>query len=883
MSVIAGVAKLFGDSNEKELKKLQSLVAEINSLEPEFEQLSDPELLEKTEDFKKALADGYGMDDLMPEAFAAVREAAKRTLGQRHFDVQLMGGAILHQGKIAEMRTGEGKTLVATLPVYLNALTVEGVHVVTVNDYLAKRDTQWMGAIYHKLGMRAACLQHDAAYLYDPTAEVDDERLQNLRPVARREAYAAEITYGTNSEFGFDYLRDNMVVDLEQRVQQPLNYVIVDEVDNILIDEARTPLIISGQSGDSANQYGTFARLIPALRPEEDYTVDEKLRTAALTQSGISKLEQRLNLQNLYDPENYTLTHFVDNALKAHAIYKRDVDYVARDGEVVLVDEFTGRLMPGRRLSDGLHQAIEAKEGVKIQAETVTLATVTLQNYFRLYKKLAGMTGTAATEAEEFHKIYKLEVVAAPTHLPMVRLDENDLIYKTQAGKFQAVAREIEEANKKGRPVLVGTVSIEHSEQLSGLLTRRGISHEVLNAKQHEREAPIVAQAGRLGAVTVATNMAGRGTDIVLGGSRDGRSEEDWQAEHEKVVEIGGLYIIGTERHEARRIDNQLRGRSGRQGDPGLSRFYVSLEDDLMRRFGGDKIKSFMDWAGLDEDSPLQHGIISRSIQGAQTKVEGHNFDIRKHLIDYDDVINKHREVIYGERHKILGGADLKANIQDLVHKEVENAVDSHLVGEDVESWDLGGLLGAVRAFFPLPKDLTEERVGQLSREEAKEAIVQYADDLYEQVEAAVSPEIMRVLERMVMLRTIDTHWVEHLTGVENMRQGIGLQGVAQIDPLVAYKRQGHAMFEELSARIQNTIARSIYHSALGQSGQARQQAPSASARRAPASVVSPSTEQKAMAAAVGERGNVQPSAKVGRNDPCPCGSGKKYKKCHGA
>ena len=883
MSVIAGVAKLFGDSNEKELKKLQSLVAEINSLEPEFEQLSDPELLEKTEDFKKALADGYGMDDLMPEAFAAVREAAKRTLGQRHFDVQLMGGAILHQGKIAEMRTGEGKTLVATLPVYLNALTGEGVHVVTVNDYLAKRDTQWMGAIYHKLGMRAACLQHDAAYLYDPTAEVDDERLQNLRPVARREAYAAEITYGTNSEFGFDYLRDNMVVDLEQRVQQPLNYVIVDEVDNILIDEARTPLIISGQSGDSANQYGTFARLIPALRPEEDYTVDEKLRTAALTQSGISKLEQRLNLQNLYDPENYTLTHFVDNALKAHAIYKRDVDYVARDGEVVLVDEFTGRLMPGRRLSDGLHQAIEAKEGVKIQAETVTLATVTLQNYFRLYKKLAGMTGTAATEAEEFHKIYKLEVVAAPTHLPMVRLDENDLIYKTQAGKFQAVAREIEEANKKGRPVLVGTVSIEHSEQLSGLLTRRGISHEVLNAKQHEREAPIVAQAGRLGAVTVATNMAGRGTDIVLGGSRDGRSEEDWQAEHEKVVEIGGLYIIGTERHEARRIDNQLRGRSGRQGDPGLSRFYVSLEDDLMRRFGGDKIKSFMDWAGLDEDSPLQHGIISRSIQGAQTKVEGHNFDIRKHLIDYDDVINKHREVIYGERHKILGGADLKANIQDLVHKEVENAVDSHLVGEDVESWDLGGLLGAVRAFFPLPKDLTEERVGQLSREEAKEAIVQYADDLYEQVEAAVSPEIMRVLERMVMLRTIDTHWVEHLTGVENMRQGIGLQGVAQIDPLVAYKRQGHAMFEELSARIQNTIARSIYHSALGQSGQARQQAPSASARRAPASVVSPSTEQKAMAAAVGERGNVQPSAKVGRNDPCPCGSGKKYKKCHGA
>ena len=782
MSVLTGVAKIFGDSNEKDVKKLRPLVDEVNSLEPEFERLSDEELLAKTDEFKEEATDGYSVDDLMPEAFAAVREAAKRTLGQRHFDVQLMGGAILHQGKIAEMRTGEGKTLVATLAAYLNALTGRGVHVVTVNDYLARRDTQWMGAIYHKLGLSVACLQHESAYVYDPSAEVDEEQLRNLRSIERREAYAAEITYGTNSEFGFDYLRDNMVVDLGQRVHRPLHYAIVDEVDNILIDEARTPLIISGRSGESAQQYNTFAKMIPSLREEEDYTVDEKLRAISLTQAGIAKLEQRLNIQNLYDPANYMMTHYVDNALKAHAIYKRDVDYVVKDGEVILVDEFTGRLMFGRRLSDGLHQAIEAKEGVNVRAETVTLATVTLQNYFRLYEKLAGMTGTAATEAEEFHKIYnKLEVVVVPTHQPMVRRDENDLIYKTQDSKFEAVAREIGEANKVGRPVLVGTVSIENSERLSGLLTRSGVPHQVLNAKQHEREAGIVAQAGRLGAVTVATNMAGRGTDIVLGGTQDGRDPADWQGEHDQVVGVGGLYIIGTERHEARRIDNQLRGRAGRQGDPGLSRFYVSLDDDLMRRFGGDKVKGLMSM--MPDDIPFENRVITWSIQSAQTKVEGHNFDTRKRLIEYDDVVNKHREVIYGERRKILEGADLRSNIQDLIHKEIDQAIDSYLMGESVESWDLDGLFTALGAFFPLPKNLTHETVAQWSRQEAKEALLKYSEELYEQLEGSITPETLRVLERMVMLRTIDTHWVEHLTAMENMRQGIGLQGVAQIDP----------------------------------------------------------------------------------------------------
>ncbi len=871
MSLLTSVSKIFGDSNEKELKRLRPVVEQINALEPEYERLSDSELRDKTDEFRAAAADGFSLDDLMPEVFATVREAAKRVLGQRHFDVQLIGGAILHQGKIAEMRTGEGKTLVATLAAYLNALKGEGVHVVTVNDYLAKRDAQWMGAVYHELGLSVACLQHETAYLYDPSAEADDERIEKLRPIQRREAYEADITYGTNSEFGFDYLRDNMVVEATDRVQRPLNYAVVDEVDNILIDEARTPLIISGRTGSSAEQYSTFARLIPSLREEEDYTIDEKLRGVALTQSGIAKMEQRLDVSNMYDPANYLLTHYVDNALKAHVIYKRDVDYVVKDGELVLVDEFTGRLMFGRRLSDGLHQAIEAKEGVEVRAETVTLATITIQNYFRLYEKLAGMTGTAVTEAEEFHKIYGLEVMVVPTHMPMIRTDENDLIYKTQDAKFEAVAQEIEAAQKEGRPVLVGTVSIESSERLSGILTRKGVRHEVLNAKQHEREASIIEQAGKPGAVTVATNMAGRGTDIVLGGSSNG--DGDWQAEHDRVVALGGLYIIGTERHEARRIDNQLRGRAGRQGDPGGSRFYISLDDDLMRRFGGDRVRGLMGM--MPDDVPFENKVITWSIQNAQTKVEGHNFDIRKRLIDYDDVVNKHREQIYGDRGKIMDGADLKSNLEGLVHIEVETAIDSHLQGEDSEQWDPDGLLTTLTSFFPLPANLTSQAVRQWSRAEVKETVFKYANDLYEQVESVVTPETMRVLERMVMLRTIDTHWVEHLTSMENMRQGIGLQGVAQIDPLVAYKREGIQMFEDLKSRIQNTLARNVYHAAMAQN-QAKQQ------QQAPPMTVVASREQKAMAAAVGNRGAVAVSSKVGRNDPCPCGSGKKYKRCHG-
>ena len=885
--MLKSISKIFGDSNESEIKKLRPLVSRINAIEAEVTKLTDEDLRARTETFKAQVdGDPMKLERILPEAFSIVREMARRRLGQRHYDVQLIGGAILHQGKIAEMRTGEGKTLVATLPTYLNALTGRGVHVVTVNDYLAKRDTQWMGKVYHGLGLSVACLQHDTAYLFDPSAPAEDERFKDLRQVSRQDAYAADVTYGTNSEFGFDYLRDNMVVELAQRVQRPLHYAVVDEVDNILVDEARTPLIISGQSAESAEQYAIMARIVPSLRVGEDYEVDEKARSATLTQDGITKLEQRLGITNLYDPANYLLTHYADNALRSFAIYKCDVDYVVKDGEVILVDEFTGRLMVGRRLSDGLHQAIEAKEGVHVQPETVTLATITLQNYFRLYEKLAGMTGTAATEAEEFFKIYKLEVLVVPTNKPMIRKDEQDLIFKSQGAKLNAVVAEIEEASKGGRPVLVGTVSIENSERLSGMLTRKGVRHEVLNAKQHEREAPIVAQAGRLHAVTVATNMAGRGTDIVLGGTPDGRTPDEWKVEHEAVVQRGGLFIIGTERHEARRIDNQLRGRAGRQGDPGLSRFYVSLEDDLMRRFGGDRIKSVMDWAGVEDDQPLQHGLISKSIENAQSKVEGFNFDIRKRLIDYDDVANKHREVIYGERRKILEGAALRTNIEELVTKELSAAVYEYMPGSDSEQWDFEGLFNTLKVIFPLPADLTEDTLAQMSHEEAKEAILDYADELYDELEAAVTPDIMRVLERMVMLRTIDTHWVEHLTAMENMRQSIGLQGVAQMDPLVAYKRQGQTMFSELSERIQSSIARAIYHAAVGQRQYAAQQQAKHQMVAQPAPrVVAPSREQQAMAAAVtgASRHAASETKKVGRNDPCWCGSGKKFKRCHGA
>ena len=847
------LTSILGDSNEKELKRLQPTVNKINALEPDFEKLSNEGLRAKTVEFKGRLNSRESLDDILPEAFATVREAAKRTLGQRHFDVQLMGGIVLHQGKIAEMKTGEGKTLVATLPVYLNSLTGSGVHVVTVNDYLSKRDTQWMGPVYHALGTSVGCIQHDSAFLFDPEYDSEDAAWPHLRPVPRREAYAADITYGTNNEFGFDYLRDNMVANLSQRVQREFNYAIVDEVDNILIDEARTPLIISGQAEEATQKYYTFARLIPRLQPEIDYTIDEKMRSAILTESGIGKMEKWLGIPNLYDPANYALVHYMENALRAHVFYKRDREYVVKDGEVIIVDEFTGRMMFGRRYSEGLHQAIEAKEGVKIQRESITMATVTFQNYFRMYDKLAGMTGTAATEAEEFFKIYKLDVVVIPTNKPLIRTKYQDQIYKNEQAKFRAVVREIEELHNLGRPTLVGTVAIETSESLSGMLTKRGIPHQVLNAKQHEKEAHIITQAGRLGAVTIATNMAGRGVDIILGGNPEGRDEDEWQEEHNKVVELGGLHIVGTEHHEARRIDNQLRGRAGRQGDPGSSRFYVSLQDDIMRRFGGDRISGLMERLGFDDDIPIEHSLVSKAIESTQVKVEGYHFDVRKHLLEYDDVLNKHRESIYAEREKLLSDADLRSNIRDMIDKEISDLVFTFLADEHGDEWNLDGLLGAAGAIFPLPPDMSKDNLARMSRGEIEEKLLDHANSLYEEREQEIEPENMRILERLVMLRAIDSRWVEHLTALEDMRQGIGLQAYAQRDPLIAYKKEAHDMFQQLQAGIQHDIVHTIYRVGL---------------------VKETPLERRKEAVGVGK--------KVGRNDPCPCGSGKKYKKCCG-
>ena len=845
---------LGGDSNERELKRLQPAIDEINSIEPDFEGLTSEGLRAKTSELKNRLAEGEDLDDLLVEAFAAVRQASILSLGMRHFDVQLIGGIVLHEGRIAEMKTGEGKTLVATLPTYLNSLTGDGVHVITVNDYLSKRDTQWMGSVYHALGMSVGCIQHDSAFLFDPEYESDDEAWPHLRPVPRKQAYDTDITYGTNNEFGFDYLRDNMVVDLSQRVQRGFNYAIIDEVDNILIDEARTPLIISGQAEEPMETYKTFARLVPRLKVEDDYTIDEKMRTAIITETGVAKMENLLGIPNLYDPSNYYMVHFMENALRAHVFFQKDREYVVRDGEVIIVDEFTGRMMHGRRYSDGLHQAIEAKEGVKIQRESITLATVTFQNYFRMYDKLAGMTGTAVTEAEEFHKIYNLDVVIIPTNKPMVRIEHNDQIYKNEEAKFRAVSREIDEMRHQGRPILVGTCSVEKSELLSDMLTKKGINHHVLNAKLHEKEAHIVAQAGQAGAVTIATNMAGRGVDIILGGNPERHDLTNWQAEHDKVIDAGGLHIIGTERHEARRIDNQLRGRAGRQGDPGSSRFYVSVEDDIMRRFGGDRIGGIMERFGFDEDTPIEHSIVSRAIENTQVKVEAHHFDVRKRLLEYDDVLNKQREVIYGEREKLLSGADLKANIQSMVEQTINNIIYSCLPHEEPDNWDIDTLLKETGGILPLSKDINKENLFRMSRGEIEETLIKYSISLYNDREEQMGPEDMRILERLIMLRAIDSHWREHLTILENMRQGIGWQGLRQIDPLVAYKTEAHSKFQELQQNIQHDIVHSIYRVSL-----VKDQAPE---------------QKKKEAIPVGK--------KVGRNDPCPCGSGKKYKKCCG-
>ncbi len=974
------LTKVIGDPNEKELSRLQPLVDAINGLELEFEALSDAQLRAKTDEFRARLAQGETLEDLLVEAFAAVREAAKRTIGMRQYDVQLIGGIVLHQGKIAEMKTGEGKTLVATLPLFLNALEDKGAHLVTPNDYLSKFGVQWMGPVYHLLGLRVGVIQSAAAdpdrgsFLFDPNYISDDARYQHLRPVSRREAYQAHITYGTNNEFGFDYLRDNMRWDLSELVQRELHYAIVDEVDNILIDEARTPLIISGPAEESSDNYQRFAEIVRPLHlsknpegeePDGDYVIDEKSRVVTLTEAGIEKVERALGIDNLYSPEHFDLTPYLDNALRARVLYRLDRDYIVDDhGEVIIVDEFTGRLMHGRRYSEGLHQAIEAKEGVPVRRESLTYATITFQNFFRMYEKLAGMTGTAATEAEEFHKIYNLDVVVIPTHEPIIRQDYPDMVFATERAKWQAVLDEIEELYRNGRPVLVGTVAIETSEHLSRLLKRRGIPHQVLNAKHHEKEATIIAQAGHSGTVTLATNMAGRGVDILLGGHPEGiarellRKEgveltaatpEQWERalaeaqaqgaqDREKVLAVGGLHILGTERHEARRIDNQLRGRAGRQGDPGSSRFYLSLEDDLMRRFGGERVKNLMTRVGLDQDIPIEHNLLSKTIEQAQTRVEGYNFDIRKHVLEYDDVVNKQREIIYAQRRQILESDDLRGVALRMVDERLEELVAAYTASSGYDDgWDLSGLQGALRSFFPVPADFSpnawegmspQEIVAGLSQkaEHALDEIAQQLgrnvlrqmiqeglslnglaaspspfqrlvysrvasqldgalpldlakqplDRLPHEVRAAVEKGTIEAVSlfrlRDMMLRAVDNLWIRHLTDLDVLREGIGLRAYGQQNPLVAFKKEAHEMYKGLLAAIQETIVNGLFRVPVAA-------APVERARPQRQLV----TNLQGAARQDGHQRPVKATAKerLGRNDPCWCGSGKKYKHCH--
>lgn len=959
--------KIIGSRNDREIKRLQATVERINALESSIKSLSDTALRQKTDEFRSALASGKTLEDILPEAFAVVREASKRVLGMRHFDVQLIGGMVLHEGRIAEMKTGEGKTLVATLPVYLNALPKKGVHVITVNDYLAKRDSQWMGEIYTFLGLTVGIIQHDMP---------DNER---------QVAYGADVTYGTNNEYGFDYLRDNMKFDAATFVQRELNYAIVDEVDSILIDEARTPLIISGSTDESTDKYYKINRIIPQLHETTDYTVEEKTRTVALTEEGNAKVEELLGLTNLYDLSNIDMVHHVTQALKAHVIFKRDVDYVVKDGEVLIVDEFTGRLMPGRRYSDGLHQALEAKENVTIAKENQTLATITFQNYFRLYNKLGGMTGTADTEAEEFQKIYNLEVVVIPPNRNMIRIDNSDLIYKSEREKFDAIVEEIKELNEKGQPALVGTVSIEKSETLAAMLKKKGIKHTVLNAKFHELEAEIIAQAGRKGVVTIATNMAGRGTDILLGGNPDflakheisrqpdipqeeivkvhNKYKELCEKEKAEVLQLGGLHILGTERHESRRIDNQLRGRSGRQGDPGSSRFYLSLEDDLMRIFGSEKIASLMSRLGMEEGTPIEHRMVSKAIEGAQKKVEAHNFDIRKHLIEYDDVMNQQREVIYGQRRQILQGEGLADMVSDMVDDVLDNMLAVYC-GKDTysENWDMKGLLESLHRQFSL--ELKEEELDATNTgiEGLRELLLEKIQQLYKNKENEYGPEVMKQIEKIVLLQVVDTQWKDHLLGMDHLKEGIGLRGYGQKDPLNEYKREGFELFNDMIARVKsetlerlfkiqlvreepavhghghqhghqhqhaphhaeatpqsipqhshqpsvtaqeepaieematalqsnsvaNSVANPMANSLANPAAQTVAQKPAAQpVRRAVLTPVMPKPKPQAMHLNRGESSGPKPAKanaqKAGRNDPCPCGSGKKYKKCHGA
>jgi len=1014
--MVLGFLSRFVDSNDREVRRVQPLVDAANALEPTLGEESEAQIRARMDEIRADLAglqEGFGptadelgqddparrydleaerrkketaqlqaaLDDVLPEVFAAAREAMRRTLGMRHFDVQLMGAAVLHQGRIAEMKTGEGKTLVAPLAAILNGLTGRGVHVVTVNDYLARRDAQWMGPIYHFLGLSVGVVVGDEAYVFEPGYPTSDERLINLRPCARREAYAADITHGTNHHFGFDYLRDNLVTEMDQRVQRGHYFAIVDEVDNILIDEARTPLIISGQAEESADLYFQFARLVPRLRarPEGeeeggDYFVDLKDRAVSPTEEGIAKVEQWLGVQNLYDDPR--LTRYFDASLKAHALYKRDRDYIVRDGEIVIVDEFTGRQMPDRRWSEGIHQAMEAKEGLRVQRESVTLATVTFQNYFRLYAKLAGMTGTAMTEAEEFHKIYKLEVVSIPTNQPMIRDDEQDLVFRNEQGKYKALIDETVEMQAAGRPILVGTVSVEKSEVLSELLGRRGIKHEVLNAKFHEKEAPIVAQAGRSGAVTIATNMAGRGTDIQLGGNPAGLASEILHrrglnpaevdkatydeafaeakaicdADHERVVRAGGLHIIGTERHDSRRIDNQLRGRAGRQGDPGSSRFYLSLEDDLMKRFASERVAGLMERLGLEDDVAIESRIVSKTIESAQTRVEGYNFDIRKRVVEFDDVINKQRETIYAERDKVLRNEDLTETTNAFLDEEVDALLDTYCSAELPDDWNMEGLTAALHAMGLEGPGTSEDELWEIGGREALAGhLRELAEAKLEEKSAEVGAEDWSMIERLVLLRTVDALWIEHLTELDDMRRGIGLRGYAQQDPLNEFKKEAFSLYDQLSDLIRHQVATTIFRvsvvrqpstptadeaelasslaagaAALRSAGAAAGGQPAAARVATPQSVsgtaptratfsgggtstssARPSAPSAATVAAArnlpaapalramqerlgdqvradATKGANPAAAKLGRNDPCYCGSGLKFKKCHG-
>ncbi|RLT35879.1 MAG: preprotein translocase subunit SecA [Chloroflexi bacterium] len=858
--------KLMGDPNERALKGLWPFVHQTNALADEVVALDEAGLRARTDMLRERLAAGEALTDVLPDAMATIREAIARVTGERAYDVQILGAVALHQGAIAEMKTGEGKTLVAAITLFVNALTAEGAHLITVNDYLARRDAQWYGPALHMLGMQVGVLQHDTAYLYTPEAVSREQGMEHLLQVTRREAYAADITYGTNNEYGFDYLRDNMAQSQQEKVQRALAFAIVDEADSVLIDEARTPLIISGPQQDDLSTYPRFARFVPSLTRDVHYTVDERTRSVHLTEAGVESLESKLGIENIYAPENFRLTRYMEAALKAQIIYQRDRDYVVKDGEIVIVDDFTGRLMEGRRWSDGLHQAVEAKEGVSIQQESITYATITLQNFFRMYHTLSGMTGTAATEAEELNQIYKLEVLTIPTHRPMVRTDLPDLIYRSTEGKFAAVLEDVKAQNALGRPVLVGTVAIETSEQLSDMLRMQGIEHEVLNAKQHAREASIVARAGSRGAVTIATNMAGRGTDIKL---------------EEGVAALGGLHIIGTERHESRRIDNQLRGRSGRQGDPGSSRFYVSFEDDIMRRFAPEWLPGIMARLGMDDDQPLESGMVTRAIETAQQKVEAYNFDIRKHVVDYDDVMNTHRDVIYKERDKVLAGESMRDTVVTMITEEIDALANAHLEGDERDPDTFRLTLDSI---VPLGDALPLDDIHDRSADEVVDAAVDVATELYDAIETESTSEHQRLIERLILLQTIDTLWVQHLTAMDEMRQGIGLRAYGSTDPLVAYKREAHDMWDQLMENVRSTVARQIFHARLviGENGAA----PPPMARPLP-SQLRESGPAEDLESGIGGAATVtaaRPQAvrKVGRNDVCPCGSGLKYKRCHG-